>query len=362
MPFSMPPGLRIPYDSDGTIGLVHPSVSLGGGVLDLHANALRALNTTMGSGMYVPGSIWADGDARSETAIDADAANTPFICMIFPVPTRLRGFFFSRAAEQSGSPTDTDDIRKYFSDRVYVEASKDSSNGIDGVWEPLGIFVRGDIPWQPNATPGISAVSGATATSGAGVYTRSRAVKDVFRNVYDESQVGIHSFAGVAARQVKALRIYPLTPNSNNTSSANARGWYFLHLYGEPDTDALGQNWLQAWRSDSNMRLGGATLSWGDVQVASSSDKSFRIKNQSTTKTANDIVISVEDPLYYPAHIADQFVMSLDEETWTSTLTIGAIGPETISPTIYLRRVTPADSPLTTYSPKIRFDVTGGWS
>ncbi len=361
MPFAMPPGLRIPYDTDGTIGLIHPSVSLGGGLLDIHSNALKAMNDTYGGGLVVPSTLWADADGRPVNAVsDQDAYNYPFLALIFPVPTRLRGIFLSTSRNFIG--TFYDDVGEpnssiYATDYNRVEVSSDSSNGIDGTWELLGNFIRGLVPFT-----GVMNGKGVITGSDTAVSPNSRSPKDVYRLLWSDSGVGIETLSGSVTRNVQAVRVYPLKTDSLGTSNNFPSGAFHLHLYGEPDTEAFGMDYLQAWRSDADMRLGGGTLSWGDVPVGSSADKSFRIKNQSDSHSANSVLISVEDLLYYPSpSLASQFVLSLDGVVWTSTLNIASIGPSTVSSEIFIRRVTPLNSPLTTWSPKIRFD-TGSWS
>lgn len=369
MPFSMPPGLRIPYDSDGTIGILHRSSIVGGDLRDIHPTALRAMNSTMGAGMFIGVDNWdRNGDAYDYIARnvpDKDPNSAGFIALLLPVPTRLRGIFASVAQDGYSSGNTQDAIDTYRGDQVRVEVSKDTTNGLDGTWNLLLTTLRGKIPEAGRSLA--QATDVLTGVAGSSLAADARPIKDYYRNISSEVGTGIQDLSGALARNVRGIRFYPLWYGSLGPAVSlwgyPAPALWFLHLYGEPDIEAAGENYLQAWRTDSDMRLGGATLSWGDVALGSSADKSFRIKNQSATHTANSVVLSVEDLLFYPTpSLAAQFLLSLDSgDTWGPTATLSAIGPGTVSSEIQIRRVTPTNSPLTSWSPKIRFDV-GSWS
>lgn len=341
MPFSMPPGLRIPYDSDGTVVLVKESVLVGNEVLDVHPDAVRALNGDRGIGVRVD-------NVFSTDFRDTDA----YFGFVFPVPTRIRGIFFLHTPIAGNTGViDAGSVR--------AEGSKNSTNTVDGDWEFIANIFQGN---AARTQDGYGLADGwvdlLTGIPPGNTFTTSDA-KDpapYYRQLYNEVGRGINEVSGSMVRNLTSLRL-------KVTGIEDPDGVWVIHLYGEPDTEAAGENYLQAWRSDSDMRLGGATLSWGDVPLASSADKTFRIKNQSPLLTANDIDLSVTDTWKYPSPstVATQFLLSLDGTTWTPTLTLGALGPDTVSPTIYVRRVTPADAPLGSWSPKLLFDV-GSWS
>lgn len=368
MPFGMPPGLRIPYHSDGTVGLIRRSAEYGGGLLDIHATALAAMNSETTGGMVVPDAntvapnaqIWGTYDQYD---VNGMADQAVFFSLFFPLPTRIRGLFLSTARSFSNSyydaPTEPS-ANRYAADSNRVEVSKDSTNGIDGTWQLLDIAVRGNIPLIGSNMAGTDPITGNART--ASPFGGARPVKNYYRNIYMDDDTGIRTVGGGAARNVRAVRVFPLTTDSLGNTSAQSWGNFHFHLYGEPDTDALGQNYLQGWRSDSDMRLGAATLSWGDVPLSSSGDKTFRIKNMSDSDTANDVVVDAFDGYNYPVGVEDQFLFSLDGgDTFFSSVTLGGIGPGTVSSEIIMRRVTPATAPLTTYSPQIRFTV-GSWT
>lgn len=346
MPFAMPPGLRLAYDTDGTIGLFHPDASVGGGVQEISPDALAAMNSTYGAGAeftlaQASTDYYRGLRIRSDVSDAAEAS--VFYALLFPVPHRLRGIF----------------ITTYPADWYRIETSVDTTNGLDGTWTLLDEYVLGtNVPLIEGLTS-VNLLTGARGTQTA------ISPKDYYRLLQHDNTdgVGIMPLAGVAARNVSGVRIYPYR-DRKNPSSGNSLPLHsmHLHLYGEPDTEAQGSDYLQGWRADSDMRLGGATLNFGDVPLSSSSDKQFRIKNQSASHTANNVVISASDLMFYPIPSpAAQFVFSLDGMTWTSSVTVSAIGPGTVSSVIYVRRVTPANAALTTWSPKLNF-VVGGWT
>lgn len=351
MTYPMPPGLRIPYDVDGTIGFVKRGESLGGNLFQVHPNGLRALNGINASGMYVSSAYWSDGananDYYTGYGVGVGTGEGGMsLLLIFPVPTRLRGFFFTYANSEAG---DRDNHA------MLVQVSKDTTNGVDGTWSaPVSYPSEYITRLSSSGVSAVDAISGVTSTPG-GSY---RPPREYYRTVYDVNGTGIREFTGGTYRNVKAIRLFPQL----RVFPTDAAGHLFLHLYGEPDTGALGADYLQGWRADSDMRLGGATLSWGDAPLGSSDDIDFRIKNQSTDKTANSVLVYASDDILQPTPTpASQLLFSLDGATWTTTVTLGAIGPETISPVIHMRRVTPSGALLGSWSPKVRFDV-GSWS
>ncbi len=356
MPFKMPPGLRIPYDVDGTIGILKQGTSLGGNLYDMHPDGLKALNGLTGLGMRVTSDYWASvgngEDYYTAYSGSGSGENGMAVTLIFPTPTRLRGLFYSYAGGAYATNRQNDG--------VLLQTSKNSTNAVDGDWSPVVQLRSVEIPTLPVSGSGQSgkdAITGATVNSGS--YERYKEIRPYYRSLRAEDGVGIYDLSGAEYRNVKAIRIFPTL----YVFPVPAAGWLYLHLYGEPDTEALGSDHLQAWRADQDMRLGGATLSWGDVPLGSSSDKAFRLKNQSSSSTANDISIYASSDLFAPSPLpASQFVFSIDGgTTWATTVTMGAIGPGTISPEILIRRVTTLDAPLGSWSPKVRFDV-GSWS
>lgn len=349
MPYPMPPGLRIPYDSDGTVGILRSKPSTLVNMVDIHPNALRAMNSTVGGGMFVGTDHWERSDLTTSSSSEGTGA---FFALLFPLPTRLRGIFLSAArATNPQTPNAT-----YASDTQRVETSQNSTNGVDGDWNFVGNLVRG-----ATLVTGKTGISVVHATSGAELIPEvdTRNVKDYYRKLKAESGVGIEDLSGAAMRNVVAIRVWPHAQDSGLAQQNYAHGNFHLHLYGEPDSEASDKEYLQGWRSTSDMRLGAATLSWGDLPLGSSSDKTFRIKNHSDTKTAVNVVVSVEDPMFYPTPSpASQILFSLDGGiSWSASVTLAGIGPNTVSGNILMRRVTPTDAPLSSWSPKVRFDA-----
>lgn len=136
----------------------------------------------------------------------------------------------------------------------------------------------------------------------------------------------------LSASSVKALKF-------NFNAMTNSR-LYVLHLYGSiPPTSNPDR--LIFWEPVNNNATGGAYFDWGDLIQGSSQTKQFRIKNNSSTKTANSITLSAGVETY-----GMSAAFSLDNVTYSATLNIGTLAPGAISSVIYVKRTVPANEPL----------------
>ena len=103
-----------------------------------------------------------------------------------------------------------------------------------------------------------------------------------------------------------------------------------------------------------------ASASWfdgGDVPRSSSADKTFRIKNLSATYTANDVDLYVQALTPGSPSAAGMYTLSDDTVTFQPTLNISTLAPGAISSVFTLRRVTPSDAPISTWSARLAADV-----
>lgn len=113
-----------------------------------------------------------------------------------------------------------------------------------------------------------------------------------------------------------------------------------IHLYGSIPTTS-NPNRLIFWEPVNNNATGGAYFDWGDVVQGSSQTKSFRIKNNSSTQTANSVAISTGAETF---GMALQF--STDNATFTASINIGNLAPGALSNVLYVKRAVPVGEPL----------------
>lgn len=117
--------------------------------------------------------------------------------------------------------------------------------------------------------------------------------------------------------------------------------WRNAHLYGLPN-QAAGVHRLQFWHPFLDMPLPGMYLDFDDVGAATIRTRSFRIKNMSTTLTANTITIAAED-LTTPATSSQITFKKNSSGGFASNETIASLAAGALSEVIQIKRITPSD-------------------
>ena len=159
---------------------------------------------------------------------------------------------------------------------------------------------------------------------------------------------------------VKALKI-----NASRGGGSGAAALLNFHIYGGI---ALGQNddRLRMWHPtldqplDTNDSTSGSHLDWGDVVRGTSADKTFRIKNQSSTLTANSIAISTEVLTNTSPDIASQITYS-SGGAFSTSINIGNLAARGISPLITVRKITLSNATLSLWWLRTLAEATS-WS
>lgn len=145
-------------------------------------------------------------------------------------------------------------------------------------------------------------------------------------------------------------------------------GWWShgaMHVYG---TISAGQtpDRLRLWHPtldealDDNTSADGAWLDFGDATRNTSADKTFRIKNNSSTLTANSISITTDALTNASPTLLTQFTFS-DGGAFNTTLNIASLAPGALSSVITIRRTTPSNAALSLWSLRVTADP-GSWS
>lgn len=160
------------------------------------------------------------------------------------------------------------------------------------------------------------------------------------------------------ATDMKAVR-FRVNATNNTTSIFN---W---HLYGglmagqTPDR-------LRLWHPvddaplDDNSAAHGAYFDWGDVVRGTTQDRSFRIKNNSASLTANSIDISAEAPTNTTPSVSGQLTFS-DGGAFSQLINIGSLSPGSISPVVTVRRATVSNATLSLWTGRLNINP-GSWS
>lgn len=188
------------------------------------------------------------------------------------------------------------DLSGYYLDGYYgggaLQASSDTTTLLDGTWTTV---VN---PWVAN-------------------------------NVGDPTPEYRQNINSITAGSVKALKFV-----------GDMRQVYSLHLYGSI-TAGENPDRLIFWDSSLDQPTTGAYFDFGDVTQGQTYTKQFRIKNNSSSKTASSITLSSGNETY---DMALQF--STDGVTYTPTVNIGNLGPSSLSGILYAQRAVPSTEGL----------------
>ncbi|HET7630303.1 MAG TPA: hypothetical protein VFK03_02925 [Candidatus Saccharimonadales bacterium] len=186
-------------------------------------------------------------------------------------------------------------------------------------------------------TPGTLQVSSDTTTLLDGTWT-TVANPWIMSNDGDPTPEYRQKINSVTAGSVKALKF----------SNSDVRYMYTLHLYGSiPFTENVDR--LIFWDSSLDQPTGGAYFDFGDVTQGQSYTKQFRVKNNSSTKTANSVNLSTGNETY---DMALQF--STDNVTYSPTLDIGNLAAGATSSVIYAQRAVPPTEGLQAHACRLK--------
>ena len=281
MPYTALPDRRIPYDNDGTVmaySALIPDQSiayvLAQGLIGYFLDSEKAELNDPDFATTGIGFSW------SNTAANGNGR---------------RGFwlFFPEQREVTAAAFGFDRVSAGV-ESLY--GSNDTTNGVDGTWETASF---------PNGIPNV-------ATSLDGWRSTIKAI----------------SFTG-------GKRMLRWTINS--TGYFGLQNQTTVHLYGEK---VAGQTPDDVIYIDHDTTPGveyTAPEDFGDQPLGTTVVRQFRLKNTSTTKTANSINVQCND---------SDFAISTDGTTWVVTISIASLGPGAQSATMYVRCTTPAPGNL----------------
>lgn len=204
---------------------------------------------------------------------------------------------------------------------IQVQTSVNTTNGIDGTW---------------TGQPTLASQSETGGTT-------------IFRT----------DIRSVSLSSVKAVRF------QHNDNGGNSGDMLAVHLYGRiNDTETPDR--LRFWHPtldeplDDNTAADGAWLDFAESTRGTTADKSFRIKNNSSTLTANSINITNNALTDTTPSVPPQFTFS-NGGAFATSLDIGNLGPGALSSVITIRRTTPSNAALSLWWTRVMADPTS-WS
>ena len=281
--FPDPPGSRLAYDRDGTLGYARwgtedPAV-LG---TPLTQAELAQMN-----------------DEAPATGPSLASTRHAVYVLIFP---SLRDISHIHAAIEHNS---------------YVNFfwSPDTTNGVDGTWNPVAVTTlqastRTQMRTQFTATPAILGAKGLRYIIQGGALQSART--------------------------------------------------YALHLYGKPTI--LGDR-LEFWHPTLNQPLRDtpAALDWGNRPRGTIETKQVRVRNCSSTLTANGVVVGMEVLTDASPSLLSQHQFSYNGGAFGATAALGSLAPETISEIVTIRQDLLATAATSLWDQRIVADASG-WS
>lgn len=145
-----------------------------------------------------------------------------------------------------------------------------------------------------------------------------------------------------------------------NTSGLGGNSMALLHVYGKPST---GENTdrLEIWHPTLDQRVGGAYFDWGDIQRTSTADRTFRVKNLSSTLTANTVMVTFNAETDTTPAVAGWHYLSSDGTNFSSSLSVGSLAPGALSPVYTVRRTVPSNAQLSLWYLRILAEAAS-WS
>ncbi len=207
-----------------------------------------------------------------------------YVEQIFPELREFDGYFIVRTSGGDGG----------FST---LDSSADTTNGIDGTWTQRTADVADGTSTDPEYRTSITS----------------------------------HAIPGV-----KGLRVY-----KNATGGGQDHQMQTIHIYGVISAGETPDRILFLDTEDSDQEFT-KVLNFGDKARGQTTTRTFKIKNNSSTKTINTIQITAED-LYLNA--GDWYTFGDDGVAYQATHAVGNLGPGSTE-LVYLKQVIPGGETL----------------
>lgn len=215
-----------------------------------------------------------------------------YLTALFPEPRDLNGIFISSLNATTGN-----------SQSLGIWVSYDTTSGLDGNWTKITGH-----PWTTSS-----------------------------HNILWPVPAGRTTIFPLSLLGVRGVRVSKDPLGQTWTAKFTA-----IHFYGK--ASAVNDR-LEFWHPTTDTPLGGAYFDWGDVPRNTTASRTFRIKNLSSTYTAQTARVAMETLWEVTPAVVAQHSMSIDGGvTWVSQVPLGDLAPGAISSVITFRRVTPSNA------------------
>ena len=290
---------RMAYHIDGTVGMVW---RLGGGP------------PTVLSG----GQMWTlNNEEDDSVSVDGIAGYTStdpvyYLALVFPEPRNISAFFSAQTygGTAAGSAT------------RLCEVSTDTTNGIDGTWTSI----TGET-WDWSQT-------------------------NVLPTAYRLDGAGLTNHNDVTA--VRGMRWITYRFGGSQTIAWSQKA---IHLFGRITSPS---SRLELWHPTLDQRISPGDLDWGNAPRSTQDTRNFRIKNVSTTETANTITVSIIDSTDSSPSFTDTMDLS-QGAGFAPTQTIGNLSPGATSGVLTVRRTFSSTQALSVWAAIIKAEAVS-WS
>lgn len=251
---------------------------------DLDGTIAGSYNTNTGVSVDHTSSLstW-NNESNSSVGVVSGTSSVCYLYFIFPEPRNISGVF----------------INSNWSGTVALQWSNDTTSGLDGNW-----------------------------TSVVGFSKSENNDKTVQRN----------NIVTMSLTEVTALRTSFAI--SNNTSHSPTRN---IHIYGSIPADHSPNRLRIVDTSDEDIA---AQLDFGNIPQRNNVTKQFKVINNSSTQTANNITITLSAPTDTTPSIVGQFQVSTDNVAFANAVNIGDLGPGESSGTLYVRNAVASNAQL----------------
>lgn len=125
---------------------------------------------------------------------------------------------------------------------------------------------------------------------------------------------------------------------------------YTLHLYGTISQDQSPDRLRVIDLSENDIS---AQLDFGNVAQRASITRQFKLKNNSSSLTANNITVSLDTTSDTNPSLIGQYQVSNDNVAFANAINIGNLAPETDSATLYVRMNAAANAQLGPWTARI---------